>query len=721
MKITKDEKKKTSVADEIKVDTNSDKFSADERKEILRIIEADVEYAQNAQKSYIAQKVLDLKQYHGAKPSELEGLTKKSWMSDRNLGIVRAVVDAFKAILSATAWNPDSINFPANTTDGINNSAAKEKFTKWGMGKHEADVAPEVKGFIHNHLVAGFSCFKIYRKVWDEWVDKRVPVKNKEGKTYKWDIATEKVRFEKGVIENIADIDDILIPDYGKNIQDLPFFIHRLHYDGETVLRILNRKGQKVFIPEDIEKYRKKIHNHYADKDASETKKEKLNQQKVVEGVTVSVGDSDVRRVPVTLYEWYGYYEKNGREERYRFIVDLENKEFLSGKPLRRLSRLGMIPFAGGGLNSEPGHLRSESLVQIISQVTNALNNIYNQKSDFQYWVNMVFGFQKVNEGQTKQSYEIEPGKVFLTDDDPQKSVWFPNLQRSMAWAESDIRILFEILERLTGAASYFSSRTNQSKTLGQDLLIDKNQETRFGLLVAQIMEYIKEAISMWFELYQDYPPKGLAERIVGKDGKQLFKNLSIDDLRGSTEVQMSPDIVAGSRTFRKQMRLEMFTLSQQMPWINPQINPRGNWKVCADTWQDVFGLTDSEVIGYLGEQPKAQFDNAQLDDEWVRFMNGEDFKPPEGETSLAIAHLAGHKKQKEEKIQELADEYRPNFEAHLFKTEINVMRLMRNVQIEKAANRLASGVIMRNEQSQPKETSGVPEINKETVNEERI
>ncbi|MDD5355075.1 MAG: hypothetical protein PHY56_00835 [Candidatus Omnitrophica bacterium] len=682
------EQKTTEVKSEIKVDTNSDTFTAEERKDIIKIVSDDVKFGEEIQKNYITQKELDLKHYHCVKPSELEGLTKKGWMSDRNLGLARAVGDSYQSTLLATAWNPDSINFVATRSNDIDNRNNQEKFTKWGMGKQEANAFPEVDGFIHNRIVVGTSFFKIYRRIWEEWIDKRIPVKNKRGETYKYEIKTEKVRLEKGVIENVPDIDDILMPEYGKDIQDLSFFIQVLHLDGEKVLNYINRK---VFIPQDKEKYKEKLKNHaYSDK-VRVLGEEKL---KAMGMTSSSMTDLDVRRLSITLYEWYGFYTKNGRTEKFRFIVDIQNEEFLGGKPLRKINRSGKIPFVGRGLCNEPGHIRGISLMQIIAPVINAFNCVFNQKSDFQYVTNCPFGFYTPAEGYTKAEYELEP-LVMYPVDDPSK-VNIPNIQRSMAWAESDLRILFEVLERLTGAASYFSSRGNQSKTLGQDQLIQQNSETRFGLWESRIRADICEAIAMWFELYQDYPPKGLSERILGEDGKKIFPNLSIDSLRGDTTVQMQPDIVAGSKAYRKQLQMGMFQIGQSMLWLNPQVNPSGNYNLCADTLKELGNLSDNDVIRYLGEKPKSKFNESELNNEWYDFMNGKDFDPPEGETALALQHLEGHTLQKEEKYHELAEEYRPNFDAHYFKTMINAMKFIKGVQQEQMANKLASQAIMQ-------------------------
>jgi len=691
----KPESTETKQVAEIKFQPESDKLSSEEKKEILKIVKADVEYGEEIQLDYVKQKELDLKHYHCEKPSVLEDLQKKPWHSDRNLGLSRAIADSYQATLLATCWNPDSIHYIATNTIEIDNRVNQEKFTKWGMGKHEANVKPDIDGFIHNRIVVGASFCKIYRKTWEEWADKRIPKKNKKGDTTGFDIKTDKVKFTKGIIENIPDIDDILIPAYGKNVQELPFFIQILHLDGETVLDYIERK---VFKPANKEEYKKKLYNH-----AFEDKKRTLGEEKLkAQGITESmINDADVRRIPIDLYEWYGFYTKNNKRERYRFIVDLVNEEVLSGKPVRKINRSGKIPFAGGALCKEPGQIRGTSLMQLIAPIVNAFNNVFNQKSDFQYVTNCPFGFHNPEEGYQKQTYELEPGVSYPVGGEPSRSVYFPNLQRSMAWAESDIRILLEVLERLTGAASYFAISQQRNKTLGQDLLVDKASETRFSLWVSRIQEDITEAIGMWYELYQDFPPKGLAERVVGENGQKLFPNLSVNTLRGDPNVQMTPDTVAGSKAYRKQLQLWALESSQNCIWLNPQLNPQGNWNMWSDGYKEILDLSDNEVERYIGKQPKSQFDENELNNEWYRFLNGEEFDPPEGETALALQHLQGHMKQKEEKYHLLDEEYKPNFDSHLFKTTINYMKFMKNMQNEQIAERVAANMIM-NQGGQP-------------------
>jgi len=691
---------KDKVVPRVEPELESDIFSPEISQKIVDMVIKDGELYKENMQEWVAQKELDLKHYDMAKPSELENLTKKAWQSDRNLGLAPAVADSYQATLLATCWNPDSINFQATELDDIDNRNNQEKFMKVIVGKNHCNVAPEIDDFIHNRIVLGFSVFKARWEVWYDWVDKRIPVKDKNGKTIRFDIKTEHMRFEKGILENIADIDDLLLPTYGKDIQELPSFIHVLHMTGQDVIDA----GDRNIYRNVDENYIKGLKQSSYDGEKSRLGEEKLKEL----GIQIeTMSDADIRNIPISLYEWYGDYKIGKKTEKYRFTVDPVRRTLLAGKPLRKITRSGKVPFRGGALIRKPGCIRGKSLMTLIAPIVNAVNNVFNQKSDFQYVTNCPFGFHNPEEGYQQQTFELEPGISYPVGGEPQRSVYFPNLSRSMAWAESDIRILFEVLERLTGAASYFQSRSNKSPTLGQDLLIEQNSDTRFGLWVNRIIGDIADSLSMLFEMYQDWAPPSLGERILGSDGKPLFRNLSIETLRGQSQVQLTPDVVSGSKALKKQLQMWAFGALQQSMWTNPQVNPRGNYNLTADTLKEMLGLSQSELERWIGKEPKGEVgDLLEVDNEWERFQQGDDFDPPEGQTMLAYHHFMGHMKQKEEKFNELDEEYRPNFNAHLFKTIINYFMFMKNMQQEKMANTIAANAVMQNEmlKGQPKQ-----------------
>lgn len=682
-------------AKRIPPDIETDDFSQEEQKEIVKMVVQDAQADIDSMANWIEKKRKSIQMYNGEKPSVIENLQKKGWQSDRNLRLCTSVCDAFQATLLATCFNPDTIHVKATEANDVNRKDDIETFTKWGLGPSESNIFKDVNDFIQNRITQGFSVFKVYWKVWYEWVDRRIPKYGKPilgvmGKRQflGYDIKTEKVRFEKCVIDNIADLEDILIPTFGKNIQELNHIIQVIHLNGQDVLDYVDRG---IFINVD-EKYIESLKNACFDERIKTLGKEKAQALGLITASDITT--SDLRQFPIDIYEWYGTYEKNGRIEKYRFAVEPIRMKFLAGKPLRKIPgcRNGKYPFVGGSLRRVPGQIRGEDLPTLTKDICNAFNNVYNQKSDFQYVENCPFGFHKPDENFDKQVYQLEPG-VSYPSEDP-KNINFPNLSRSMAWVESDVQILLQMIERLTGAASYFQSRETQSKTLGQDLLIEKNMDTRFGLWVKDIVSDLSEVITMWLSMYQDCAPTTLGERVLGEDGDKLFPNLSIETLRGGYDVYLSPDIVAGSKMFEKQLAMFALQAVGTNMWFNPQLNPRGNWQMTADSFKRL-GFMDIE--SYMPPKPQGEIGTSQeVDKIWAQFTQGE--IPEIDENANLIEIGVGLAKKAKADIYKLDKEYKVNFENYMLKLSIAMRKQFKKIQEQAIATQMASKIIMDNE-----------------------
>ena len=181
----KQEKKNpANAADEtisrIEPDFESDNFSNEEQKDIVDMVMSDVRYDIEALSVWLADRRLDIQLYEGEKPTKLEGLTKKDWQSDRNLGMTAATCDSYQATLLATNWNPDTLNFADTKENEIDRKDDIVAFAKWGLGRAESDVTDQVDDFIHNRITSGFSVFHIHWMHKYTWVDRRIPVKYTE-------------------------------------------------------------------------------------------------------------------------------------------------------------------------------------------------------------------------------------------------------------------------------------------------------------------------------------------------------------------------------------------------------------------------------------------------------------------------------------------------------------------------------------------------------------
>lgn len=675
------------LANRIEPEIETDKFSLEEEKEIVKMVISDSISDIEQMAEWLKDREQDINDYEALPPSELESLEKKEWQSDRNLGMCPATCDSYQATLLATCLNPSTIRFKSTKYNDSDRSDDLAEFTKWGLTQSDINFLQEADDFIHNRITQGFSVFKYYWKVGYNWVDKRIPIYDKEGNLKRYDIKTEKERFEHGVIENISNLEDFLTPTFGKTIEELDHCIHVLHKTGEEFEDLIERRIFKQVT--DSKRFLAKLKHvcfDYRIKQLGKAKAEELGL-KTADDVT----SIDLRSFPIDIFEWYGMYTKNGRRERYQFRIEPTTKTFLSGKPLRKVPgcRDGRYPFRGSALIRRPGFIRGKSLPRYIRHIINALNNIYNQKSDFQYVENCPFGFHKPDENYDKQVFDLEPGVSYPTNDP--KNINFPVLGRSMAWAESDIRLLLELLERMTGAASYFmTNQTGVSGTATRDAIINEKSETRFGLWVNRIIKDITEAIDGWIQMYQDCAPPTLGERVLGENGRKLFPNMSIATLQGNYKSQMSADIISGSKTLEKSIFMQSYQMAQSSVWFNPQINPRGNWQLTVDTFKKLglHGIED-----YMPEKPKTDYmAKKEASKIWQQFMQGE--VPEIEETVNTSELLAGLMKIAEERYFDLDEEYRPSFDSYMFKLAIKSKEQMKKVQEEMIAQQLAQKVV---------------------------
>ena len=671
-------------------DIKTDKFESDEQKKIVEMICEDIKADIEVQKDWVEERKKDELMKSGGKPSDIEGLTKKAWQSNRNLGITGAVCESINASLVATCWNPDSIHYVATEKNDIDNKDNRERFAKWAVGKNEMNFTPQADDYVNNKTSQGWAIFKVYYDVWFEWIDRMIPNKGKDGRpngTYKTEI--EKKRFEKVVIENKNDLDDILVPRYGCEIQKLPHIIDTLHLTGD---KIQEYSDNKVFdnVDDGLINNLKGIALNY--------KKKGLEAEKAKQLSINDVTDADMKALPIDVHEWYGYYKKDNKRERYRFRIEKETKTFLSGKPLRKITPDGKYPFVGGPFIRKPGQLKGESLPHDIKDPTNALNSIFNQKQDFQYVTNCPFGFHRAQEGYTKSAYDLEPGISYPTEGNPNESVFFPNIQRSMAWAQYDIELLFQVIEKKTGAASYFLTSESKGATLGRDKIVEAKSQTRFGRWVTGIQDEFCEAISMGVDLYARFAPKNLAERILGEDAKQLFPNFSRETIRYKGDARMEPDIIAGSKAYEKQLMMWGFSNLQQTIWFNPQVNPKGNWLLVRDTMK---GMGYPAPDRYMPPEPQAEMGTSRtIDDIWARLMQGEVVEVDPNWNIPEI--LAGLYKKKGEKYFDLDKEYRPNFDNLIFQVEQAMRMFVKKLAEQAISDNIAKSIIAQNPQGPP-------------------
>lgn len=663
--------------DRVEYDVSSDKFSADEQEKIVKQVCVDFEVNTERMKAYFDDRRLDIKHYEGEKPSVLENIKKKAWQSDRNLMVCQSICDSYQSVLFTTCWNIDKIRVIDSEATDANDASKWDKMLRYIVSRNEADVLNEIDDFIHNRVTQGFSLMKVGWEVTRDWADRRIP-NDKKG----YDIKTEEIIRERGRLRNISNVEDIRIPNYGNTIQDQKNVIEIIHlyvsdikaYGEDGTFVKLSKDQIKMLSSSDISKL-------------SEDERRKSLE-------LVDADDPETLSKPVDILEWYGYWTKDGKTERYRFHVDYNSKTFLSGKPLRKITRTGKYPYVGGPLFRKPGLLLGKSLPKLMRDIVNSINNVYNQKSDFQYIGNCPFGFYVPNENYTKQEFELTPGVMFPVDNVPQDKVYFPNIQRSEVWGYQDIQLLFEVLERSTGAGSYFQTSKTKEQTATFHNLMDEKSQNRMSIIVSRILGDIGEGLTLLMNFYQDWCPPELGDRILGEDGKKLFKNLSIETLRGNPDVRVDPDVTNGSKAYRRDLMAWASSYLPSTMWFDPRINPAGNYKLTADTAK-AMGLEN--IAAYMPPEPKPQWaESTDVNTMWTQIAQGTE--PEITQDMNAPALYMGLSQKMSEKYEELDPEYKPIAARVMFAVQVLMITQIKKKQEEEMANQLALKMIANRE-----------------------
>ena len=142
-----------------------------------------------------------------------------------------------------------------------------------------------------------------------------------------YDKVTENKRFERGVIENISDVSDLMFPAHGNTLQKKQHLIHRIR---KTAREIIDLGKRKIFMNVD-EDYIANLEETAYEHRLESIKDEKADQLGVVNERQLI--ENTKKSYPIDLFMWYGKYEKNGKKEEYRFIVEpiTNNSKYCQG------------------------------------------------------------------------------------------------------------------------------------------------------------------------------------------------------------------------------------------------------------------------------------------------------------------------------------------------------------------------------------------------------
>lgn len=336
-----------------------------------------------------------------------------------------------------------------------------------------------------------------------------------------------------------------------------------------------------------------------------------------------------IRNEPVKVLTWYGNYDADGDgfPEDVKIVISPEFQMYLGGIQMVNITKSGKRPLDFTKLDSRidcPFENFGMGILEKVKELAEEVDAIFNQMTDGNTLSILLPGFFDPGGDLDAASLSLAPNRLVPVSD-PQRNVYFPQINIQTERLLNAIRLVLEFIERLTAASSYVLGKESEvvggSGTATRTNAIVGAANERFALPSKRLREGAGRIIQNHLDLLQLNIPPGLETRILGEDGQPLFTKdeLSSLGISGEFDAYLLEDPSFGSSDMEKEVSMMLYsTLMQNMIVAT---DPVKIYEITAD----MIKAYGKEPEKYLGPKPDSDMiDSAE--DENTLMVQG-DFK----------------------------------------------------------------------------------------------
>jgi hypothetical protein len=582
------------------------------------------------------------------------------------------VVEILHSRIFPSVWNENLIYWkPMEKTD-LENIENITKFMKWVI--KEIGTREVIDDYVHNLILDGTAVLKIrWYPEW-KWIQRKLPrkdfsfrrIKNvlmtwfggkKQIQTEKqlYDITYEYKKFERCKIE-VIDLEDVGFPLFSipsAREEELEYIWHRFYPSYDQLVEL---QDMDVYVNVD------KIGIH-------------IEEQIKLEGTKKADVEAEHTRITQNKYnqrlECIEMYMRHNGED-VIVTIDRKTKTFLGAKSIFSISKIGERPFIIGQLIRRTNRLIGKGIAELVMPHQKEMDAIHNQRLDAGTMAINPIGVYRAGSGFEPEKIEIEPG-LWIPVDDINDAKWIVVPNNVMVSFQEE-KMLMELIEKITSVGAYQSGQESDiirsRATARGTMAIIQQGEVRFNILGKRIQGSVSRMLNKILRQYQEKIPPGLAMRVLGPDGEQLFpENIASEDLAGNYDSYMVMDATGGSKDVDRQIRATAYELLMQNPLVAN--NPAGMWELTASTAKSV-GIDNVEEI--IGQKPVGAPIVKSVQDENYLAMEGRPIKI--SDTDNVIEHFVGHTMFRGSlEFAMMPPEYMAAFDEHLTQTKLQLAR----------------------------------------------
>lgn len=557
--------------------------------------------------------------------------------SNRSLRIATSVLDLLHARLFPAVWNEDLTRWRAGQFVDVPKAERISKFMDWWIRVHNP-LRPFYDKWVKYTTGIGDSLTETY---WDveeittnQTID--VPITGEDGVPLTNQDGTPAVqkqvklnRIEKTVSRTILK-ENVYLFENARDIQRDPVIIKETLLFKE--LQDLEKRGACI----NTKELAKHIIVPEVSGDIDPDKKERLRQIKL-------------RNMPVEIIREYLNYDIDGTgvNESIKVMVSADHRVYLGGVRMRDITKSGRRPLEFTKYDSylsRPDDLDGEGVLTKVRELAEEVDACFNQLTDANTLAVLRPFFYDPSGDVDAPAVQLGPNNgIPITD--PQKNIYFPDMQTRIESLINAIRLVMEFIERLTAASSYMMGKESEiaggSGTATRTTAIMQAGEVRFSLPSERLRFGAAAILQQHLDLIQLNIPPGMEERILGQKGEKLFQDGEITDegISGEYYCFLLPDPSMGSKEQERNMMSMLYSVLMQNPIVTS--DPAKIYAVTSDTLK-AYGRDDGYIQKWLGPPPM-QDDITDPEDENTLMLQGDFERVTPQITENHIQHIMKH------------------------------------------------------------------------------
>jgi hypothetical protein len=599
------------------------RIDQDKRKQVVKFVVDCVEECKRQRVEIIERKKRAIRNYEGIK--EMSG----PWEGSSNISTMITTIasDMMHSKLLPMVWNPDLMHFNGREKHDETIAENNRVLMHWAVTRDMEDSQDKVDEAVWRFVVEGGVQIKVMWEIYYAHITRAVPQSVNERGEIAYKVVYDQLRRARAKW-CLRDLDRVYFPVNAPNVREAEYIIEEAYF---TYPMILEMKVQGLLLPDfDTDKLKEKLDKLCQPESLQDTKNSALG---------IAEYKDRIDSYPIKMYEAFVKYDINGDNMREEcvFIIFPDLDMYGAGKPLHCISQVGIRPWLIKPFLRRTGTMIGKGIPEIVYHLHNEMDAIHNQRIDAGNMVIAPFFFYRPASGFDATKIAVRPA-TGIPLDDPQRDVMFPDYNAGrLGVSFQEEQLVMQLIQMVSNVSDPMLGKelANRPTARGTMAIIAQSDQ-RFTPLASRVVKAMSDLITITRRMYEENLDPDIANRVLGKNGKQRWMRLSPEMIAGDYDCFMDIDLTTQNKALESQVDQIIYQSMVQDPFVNQ--NPAYAWELRANYIKSL-GKKDVEKI--IGPKPDYQLSPGDIEDENVLMYQEQEVEVNDSDDHLA--HMNAH------------------------------------------------------------------------------